>query len=229
MLSNAYMMWRNTRMTFKERLELCVYSSSLKNDTYDNVYAKNYNSVYSENDCIFEPKIIIVGTFTPIGGRANGFFYSSPKNKQMYFIDNELGKLKDELVNACVSDKKEKVDAILKRLKKIEIMFLDTVYCNKSVNESRADDNYIDFDTLDDKSFARYLKKEVRFICNSRNAFYALEKICEKSRSYPKDIVYVPQINFHTSDTEKFRQWSYAINKNNNVFEGTVPKRVPRK
>ena len=219
-------------MSFKTVVNKCEnYSSCIKDNELPAV--DNFNSIYHEDkykEYIFDPKVIIVGTFTPYDGRQNGFFYSSNNNHQMKFIDEDLGKLKQGLV---ADHKNEQIiKKILDKLKNLKIMFLDTVYCNYDANQRSAKDDLIVFDTLDDVPFEPYIKNDIRFICNSHNAVSAFLKICEKFNSYPKEIIYVPQINYRTKDKEKKRQWKYAIDLKNQKFDvdrikGYEIKRVP--
>lgn len=220
-------------MSFKTVVNNCErYSSCVKDNKISAVY--NFNSIYHENnykEYSFDPKVIIVGTFTPYDGRQNGFFYSSNNNHQMEFINKELGELKQKLVEN--PNNEQKIKNILNKLKSLKIMFLDTVYCNYDANQRSAKDDLIVFDTLDNKAFEPYIKKDIRFICNSHNAELAFLKICEKFNSYPKEIIYVPQINYRTTPDEKTRQWKYAIDLKSQKFDkyiikGHEIKRVPK-
>lgn len=190
----------------------------------------NYDNVITS-----KTKAIIVGTFTPISGRNNGYFYTSCKEKGKRGNGNQLYKIIDSHFGTCLDELKEKlnlnkkdqviINQIKNELKSINIAFLDVIDCAASRNLNASDDE-IEYFNLDYNSFNNLLNpignriteentlpklNDVVFICNSRNSQYALENYIYKDINV--NIEYAPQISYTLRLEEKQKIWDDIFNR----------------
>ena len=198
-------------MTYLQQLQKSGFNNSQRSTT---TAAHNFNDAYKNNNISINPKIIIVGTFTPKEGRNNGFFYSSNKNKMFEYINNarntNLKKPKGRNNKTIVQD--------LSFLQQERIMFLDVVEYNYDSQNLSAKDDDICFDSLDYKAFKNYLNKDILFICNSHNAYKSFLKILDKyniKNAFKGQYVYVPQI-YRRSPICLQQQWKDALDLTTN-------------
>lgn len=206
------------RMTFVSQCKKSVNGNvfidknSLVPQDYELCTSFNQNSNFNENT-----KVIIVGTLTPKKGRDNGYFYSSPSNRMLEILDayflsknrpSNLLSIKNELI------KNPKDTAIIEELKselsKNNIALLDVIKTAIASTITASDEEIIEFD-LDFETFDKLKNQNVVYICNSRNAEYALNKIA-KNNNQDMKIDYAPQIWRRKKEIIQNR-WNEVLNK----------------
>lgn len=189
-----------------------IDKNSLVPQDYELCTSFNQNSNFNENT-----KVIIVGTLTPKKGRDNGYFYSSPSNRMLEILDayflsknrpSNLLSIKNELI------KNPKDTAIIEELKselsKNNIALLDVIKTAIASTITASDEEIIEFD-LDFETFDKLKNQNVVYICNSRNAEYALNKIA-KNNNQDMKIDYAPQICRRKKEIIQNR-WNEVLNK----------------
>lgn len=189
-----------------------IDKNSLVPQDYELCTSFNQNSNFNENT-----KVIIVGTLTPKKGRDNGYFYSSPSNRMLEILDayflsknrpSNLLSIKNELI------KNPKDTAIIEELKselsKNNIALLDVIKTAIASTITASDEEIIEFD-LDFETFDKLKNQNVVYICNSRNAEYALNKIA-KNNNQDMKIDYAPQIWRRKKEIIQNR-WNEVLNK----------------
>lgn len=163
-----------------------------------------------------QTKAVIVGTLTPQRGRNNGYFYSSPTNNLLKYIDNyfdaensPLTKLKDKL-NSNPADENI-LKEINKTLDSLHVAFLDVVG-TAVASKSNASDNEILCFNLDYDAFKNIDTNNVTFICNSHASEFALKQIA-KHNNQKITIDYAPQI-WRCKTLEQIQaRWTSALDK----------------
>lgn len=187
-------------MTFKTRCKKFQNKTSI--DIKSSTTLTSYeicHSFNSDTNIDDNTKIVIVGTLTPKKGRQNGYFYSSPSNRMFeildtYFksknIDSNLGSIKKRLLEN--PNNQDIINQLKKELTKLHIALLDVVDTAIASTTNASDDEIIDFN-LDYTTFQKYSNMEIVYICNSRNAEYALNIISEHNHQKMK-IDFAPQI-----------------------------------
>ena len=180
----------------------------------------NFNHLYDDYK-INTDKVtkIIVGTFTPKQGRERGVFYSSDKNPMCGYIDAAL-KSETKLQNSKAKLQKTPQNAdiikeILQHIVDNQIMFLDVIKRISDRDEESAADNDIKCFCLDKDSFEKYINRNIKFIPNSRNAEWALNKIFDELKAY-KDKEntegnYTPQFSRRVKREELHDRWEKVL------------------
>ena len=213
-------------MSFKSKCNLWDKKQSVINPkAYSSL---NYiSNLFDTNTNVNKIKVIIVGTITPPNkntfNHANGYFYTSERNKMYEFLDNhfknsDFVSQKNNLIKNPGNQKI--INIIMTKLTNHQIAFLDVVKDVKSIPTSAADDKLDDF-SLDVESFKKALNSvHAYFICNSRNAEHALHIIL-------KNIYEIQSINNAICDIKNNKYTSSQIpNTNINIYY--VPQ-VPRR
>lgn len=155
---------------------------------------------FNEQHCVTKnTNIIIVGTITPPEGVKNGYFYTAPLNKIYGYIDEARGSVglkekKDKLKEVDDSQKSTIVDAIKKILKEQGIAFLDvmSMAIRKEGKGNSCADSDIQYCVLAEEDFNEIFEgelkgKEVKVICNSREAERKYQKLKESIIDLPKE------------------------------------------
>lgn len=162
-------------------------------------------------------KVVIVGTLTPKKGRQNGYFYSSPSNRMFeildtYFksknIDSNLIYIKKQLLKN--PNNQHIINQLKMELSKLHIALLDVIDTAIASTTNANDDEIIDFN-LDYTTFQKYSNMKMVYICNSRNAEYALNIISEYNHQKMK-IDFAPQI-WRKSKTAIQERWNIVLEK----------------
>lgn len=218
-------------MSFKSR---CNSWDKNQNAIIPNNYSSlnDSSNLFDKNNTnnVNKIKVIIVGTITPpnknTSNHANGYFYTSERNKMYELLDNHFKNsnfkcLKDKLVKNPGNQKI--IDSIMRELTNHQIAFLDVVKDVKSIPTSAADDKLDNF-SLDIGSFEKALctlkQKTIYFICNSRNAEHGLHIIL-------KNIYDIQSINSATCNIKNNKYTPSQI-QNSNIKIFYVPQ-VPRR
>lgn len=195
---------------FKDFKEADVKNYWSANQNRDESLDRSYNCNHSKIDNSI--RVIIVGTYTPIKGRENGYYYSAPKNS-MYEILDTYFKVSNfvNLKNDLLLSPKDKIviDKIKAELRKRHISLLDVLDYAVSSNTSASDDKITCFN-LDYNTF-KNIPENVVFVANSRNAEKALKQI-KKVNDLKNTIDYAPQILWKKKDIKQ-KRWDDVLQK----------------
>ena len=182
----------------------------LQNYTHCTSFNKKFS--FDENT-----KVVICGTLTPQKGRNNGFFYSSPTNPMFEILDTffesvntqtNFVKLKNNLI--LNPNYEKNIYELQTELSKHNISLIDVVEHAIASKITASDDEIVCFN-LDYQSFAKLKDKDVVFVCNSRNAEYALNLIAKHNNQNMK-IEFAPQI-WRKSKQIKQQRWNDILKK----------------
>ena len=172
----------------------------------------NNNSIFDEHT-----KVVICGTLTPQKGRVNGFFYLSPANPMFEILDSffksinvktDFVKIKNKLIKNPNCEKY--INELQAELLKHKIALMDVVENAIASNKIASDDEIICFN-LDYNTFAKFNNRDIVFVCNSRNAEYAL-KLIAKHNNQSMKIEFAPQI-WRKSKQLKQQRWNDVLKK----------------
>ena len=168
-------------------------------ETCELIYSLNktrFNSGLVKN-----AKKIIIGTLTPPEGMANGYYYSSSKNKVFGIIDMcfDDGGVLTNLKKKLIKNKKDAslLKQIEEYLQKNRLAFIDIINRAVRVKNSSKDDDIL-FYSLDYDAFKLCAPNQM-FICTSLNAKNGLLEICKNSniKIDQKNIFVCYQDRFH--------------------------------
>lgn len=183
--------------------------SSPKN--YVHCTSFNRNSFFDEHT-----KVVICGTLTPQKGRDNGFFYSSPANSMFEILDSYFKSTNTQTNFVDIKNKiiknpncEKYINELQTELLKHKIALIDVVENAIASNIIASDDEIICFN-LDYCTFAK-VNKNVVYVCNSRNAEYAL-KLIAKHNNQSMKIEFAPQI-WRKSKQLKQQRWNDVLKK----------------
>lgn len=205
-------------MTFKTRCKKFQNKTSIDiNSSTTPIGYEICHSFNNDTNIDTNTKVVIVGTLTPKKGRTNGYFYSSPSNRMFeildtYFksknIDSNLVSIKKRLLEN--PNNQDIINLLNRELVKLHIALLDVVDTAIASTTNASDDEIIDFN-LDYATFQKYSNMEIVYICNSRNAEYALNIIAEHNHQKMK-IDFAPQI-WRKSKTAIQDRWNIVLEK----------------
>jgi len=155
--------------------------------------------------------------FNTTKGRDNGFFYSSPANPMFEILDTffesiniqtNFVKIKNKLIKNPNCEKY--INELQTELLKHKITLIDVVENAIASNIIASDDEIICFN-LDYNTFAKFNNRDIVFVCNSRNAEYALKLIAKHNNQSVK-IEFAPQI-WRKSKQLKQQRWNDVLKK----------------
>lgn len=203
---------------FKKRCKLFENLSrnditKIKSSTnYSLCHSFNYDSNINKNT-----KLVIVGTLTPKKGRAVGYFYSSPTNRMFEILDSyflsknqqsNLKTIKSQLIKN--PHDKNVIQQLKNELHKHQIALLDVIDYTVASDLTASDDEIIKFN-LDYKTFETIKNRNIIFVCNSRNAEFALNIISNKlNKNFQID--FAPQI-WRKSKQAIQQRWNDILSK----------------
>lgn len=208
-------------MTFKTRCK--KFQNNIVSDIKSTTPPTGYEICHSFNyisNITNHTRVVIVGTLTPKKGRQNGYFYTSPANRMFEILDTYF-KSKNKDSN-LISIKKQLLlnpndDTIIESLKtelsKNGVALLDVVDHAIASTANASDDEIINFN-LDFHTFKKIINEKIVYICNSRNAEYALN-IISKHNHQNMQIDFAPQI-WRKSKKAIQDRWNELLDK---VFE----------